>query len=102
MRAKPLKKNIGARSVLAIDHKKMKANVPEQIRMPDNWTRARRVRSMNTQIQKQKNGGNSDLTVDPEKTTEPCRPADLRRKCYKDREGHGGGLRAALLNKKKK
>ena len=44
-----------------------------------------------------KNGGSSDLAVDLEKTKEPWRPADLRRKCYKVR-GHGGGLSAAFLD----
>ena len=43
-----------------------------------------------------KNDGSSDLAVDPEKTKEPRRPADLRWKFYKD-PSHGGGLRAALL-----
>ena len=50
---------------------------------------------MNAKIQK--NGGSSDLAVDPEKTKEPRRPADLRWKFYKD-PSHGGGLRAALLD----
>ena len=46
---------------------------------------------------KTKIGGSSDLAVDPEKTNQPRRPADLRWKFYRDR-GHGGGLRAALLD----
>ena len=51
---------------------------------------------MKAKIQK-KIGGSSDLAVDPEKTKEPRRPADLRWKFYKD-PSHGGGLRAALLS----
>ena len=87
---------IGGRSVLAVDHKKNKFNVPEQFRMPDNWTRAPWVRSMKAKIQKQI-GASSDLAVDPEKTKEPSRPADLRWNFYKD-PSHGGGLRTAFLD----
>ena len=51
---------------------------------------------MKAKIQK-KIGGSSDLAVDPEKTKEPRRPADLRWKFYKD-PSHGGGVRATLLD----
>ena len=49
-------------------------NVPEQIRMPTNWTKTKWFRSMTT-TNKKNNGGNSDLTVDQQKkTNEPRRP----------------------------
>ena len=50
---------------------------------------------MKAKLQK-KIGGSSDLAVDPEKTKEPRRPADLRWKFYND-PNHGGGSSAALL-----
>ena len=38
--SKTSEKQIGGRSVLAVDHKTNEMNVPEQFRMPDNWTKA--------------------------------------------------------------
>ena len=53
---------------------------------------------MKAKIQKNKMGGSYDLAVDPEKTKELRRATDLRLKLYKD-PSHGGGLRAALLDR---